>query len=83
MGFFKLITIAGTSVLLQELVFKMLKLLNEQICVILINKINQHYCFTTVCDMCVWWLLHYFWRSATKMIDLNDCNTRVFVFCKN
>jgi len=45
MGFFKLITIAGTLVLLQELVFKMLKLLNEQICVILINKINRHYCF--------------------------------------
>jgi len=45
MGFFKLITIAGTLVLLQQLVFKMLKLLNEQICVMLINKINRHNCF--------------------------------------
>jgi len=45
MGFFKLITIAGTLVLSHKLVFKMLKLLNEQICIILINKINRHYCF--------------------------------------
>ena len=42
---FKFITIAGTLVLLQELVFKMLKILNAQMCVILINKINRHYCF--------------------------------------
>jgi len=45
MDFLKLTTIARTLVVLQELVFKMLKLLNEQICVFLINKINQHYCF--------------------------------------